>query len=321
MGYLPDRFPALRGRSRWLARNLFILTGLLCLLTGISSSFALVLGILLALTLGNPFLKLTQAATGILLKCSVVGLGFSMSIQQAVDASQDGFLLTLASIVMTLGLGAVLAVKMGITRHAGQLIASGTAICGGSAIAAVAPVIRATHRDISVALGVVFILNSLALFVFPVVGRWLLMTQEQFGLWAAIAIHDTSSVVGASSNYGAESLAIATTVKLGRALWIIPLSLLLAVVSGGNVRRISIPWFIGLFILAMLVNSFVPGVQAFSPDIVEWSKRGLVLTLFLIGSTMTRDLLENVGFKPLLYGFSLWMAIALASLGLILSNF
>ncbi|KEQ14847.1 membrane protein [Endozoicomonas montiporae] len=311
----------MRGRTRWLARSLFVLMCLICLLTGVSSPVALMLGILLALLLGNPFLQLTQAATGILLKLSVVGLGFGMSIHQAVAASQDGFLLTVISIASTLGLGALLALRMGINRHAGQLIASGTAICGGSAIAAVAPVIKASHRDMSVALGVVFILNSIALLVFPVVGNWLLMTQEQFGLWAAIAIHDTSSVVGASVSYGEEALAIATTVKLGRALWIIPLSLLLAVVSGGSLRRISIPWFIGLFIVAMLINSFVPAVQGISADIVEWSKRGLVLTLFLIGSTMTRDLLTSVGLRPMLYGFSLWMVIALVSLGLILSNF
>ena len=321
MGYLPERFPALCGKSRWLARSLFILMCLICLLTSLSSPFALLSGIVLAILLGNPFLHQAQKATGILLKLSVIGLGFGMSLHQAIDASQEGFLLTLGSIVFTLALGTVMAIRMGISRHTGQLIASGTAICGGSAIAAVAPVIKAPHRDISVALGVVFILNSLALFVFPVIGQWLLMTQEQFGLWSAIAIHDTSSVVGASASYGPEALAIATTVKLARALWIIPLSLVLAMLSGGNVRRISIPWFIGLFVMAMLVNSFVPAVQVFSPDIVEWSKRGLVLTLFLIGSTMTRELLSSVGFKPMLYGFSLWVAIAAASLGLILLNY
>ena len=279
------------------------------------------MGIVLALVLGNPFPEQTRKAIGWLLKLSVVGLGFGMSVHQAIEASQDGFLLTLVSIALTLGLGAALAVQMGINRKAGQLIASGTAICGGSAIAAVAPVIRARHSDISVALGVVFILNSLALFIFPVVGHWLLMTQEQFGLWAAIAIHDTSSVVGASASYGQEALAIATTVKLGRALWIIPLSLLLAVMSGGNIRHISIPWFIGLFVLAMLVNSFVPSVQSYSGDIVNLARRGLVLTLFLIGSTMTRELLQSVGFKPMLYGVSLWVLVAISSLSLVLFNF
>ncbi|WP_354022203.1 YeiH family protein [Endozoicomonas lisbonensis] len=291
---------------------------LLCLFTGISSAIALMLGIILAVTLGNPCLEMAQKAISVLLRLSVIGLGFGMSVQQAIDASQNGFLLTVTSIVFTLVLGALTATRMGLTRHAGQLISSGTAICGGSAIAAVAPVIKASPRDISVALGVVFILNSVALIVFPPVGHWLSMTQEQFGLWSAIAIHDTSSVVGASASYGPEALAIATTVKLGRALWIIPLSLLMAVISGGNVRKISIPWFIGLFILAMLANSFIPGVEMFSDDIVEWSKRGLVLTLFLIGSTMTRDLLRSVGFMPMAYGIFLWVAIALSSLGLIM---
>ncbi|MET4693204.1 YeiH family protein [Endozoicomonas lisbonensis] len=318
MGSLHERFSASGGSFHRVAQSLFFLMSLLCLFTGISSAIALMLGIILAVTLGNPCLEMAQKAISVLLRLSVIGLGFGMSVQQAIDASQNGFLLTVTSIVFTLVLGALTATRMGLTRHAGQLISSGTAICGGSAIAAVAPVIKASPRDISVALGVVFILNSVALIVFPPVGHWLSMTQEQFGLWSAIAIHDTSSVVGASASYGPEALAIATTVKLGRALWIIPLSLLMAVISGGNVRKISIPWFIGLFILAMLANSFIPGVEMFSDDIVEWSKRGLVLTLFLIGSTMTRDLLRSVGFMPMAYGIFLWVAIALSSLGLIM---
>ncbi|UYM17412.1 YeiH family protein [Endozoicomonas euniceicola] len=318
MGNLSERFSKLRESSDWLAAGLFFLLSLICLLTSISSAVALLLGIILAVSLGNPCIKLAQRVIGLLLKFSVVGLGFGMSVQQAIDASQNGFLLTVSSIVFTLILGALTASRMGLTRHAGQLISSGTAICGGSAIAAVAPVIKAGPRDISVALGVVFILNSVALFVFPPIGHWLSMTQEQFGLWSAIAIHDTSSVVGASASYGAEALAIATTVKLGRALWIIPLSLLMAVISGGSVRKITIPWFIGLFILAMLANSFVPGVEMFNTEIVEWSKRGLVLTLFLIGSTMTRELLKSVGIMPMVYGIFLWVAIASSSLTFIM---
>lgn len=308
------------------SQNIFFCFALLCLLPDINSPVALLLGIGLALTFGNPFPEFARKSTGLLLKLSVIGLGFGMSVNQAIEANQRGFLLTVISILSTLGLGAFLTARMKLGRSVGQLIASGTAICGGSAIAAIAPVIKAKHTDISVALGVVFILNSLALFIFPVMGHWLSMTQEQFGLWAAIAIHDTSSVVGASASYGQEALAIATTVKLGRALWIIPLSLFLALSNSkasnkGDTRRIIIPWFIGLFILAMLANSFIPQVSLVSDDIVGLARQGLVLTLFFIGSTITRNLIRHVGFKPMLFGTFLWIAIASLSLALILLGF
>ena len=218
-------------------------------------------------------------------------------------------------------MGFWLAARMGLGRTLGHLIASGTAICGGSAIAAVAPVSRARPADISVALGVVFILNSLALLIFPVIGHWLHMTQQQFGLWAAIAIHDTSSVVGASAAYGREALEIATTVKLGRALWIIPLSLVSALIFKSESKKISLPWFIGVFVLAMLANSFIPQVSLFNEEVVWLARRGLVITLFLIGSTMTLSLCRSVGSKPFIYGVMLWVMISVGSLLAILHGY
>ena len=321
MGHLPDSSSDTLIQSRALRISLFICAGLLCLTPVVSSPVALLLGIGLALTAGNPFPEFTRTTTGWLLKLSVVGLGFGMSLEQAVAASQTGFLLTVASIIVTLLAGFVLAAKMGMGRTLGHLIASGTAICGGSAIAAVAPVSKARAEDISVALGVVFILNSVALLVFPVMGNWLEMTQQQFGLWAAIAIHDTSSVVGASAAYGQEALEIATTVKLSRALWIIPVSLLTAVLYKSGSGRITLPWFIGLFVLAMLANSFIPQVSLFNEELVWMARRGLVVTLFLIGSTMTLSLCRNVGVKPFLYGLTLWLLISASSLLVILNNY
>ena len=321
MSHRPQSSPDTFIQSRTLAKGLFICAGLFCLTPVINSSVALLMGIGLAVTVGNPFPELTGKTADWLLKLSVVGLGFGMSVDQAIVASQKGFLLTVASITLTLLSGAWLAVRMGLGRTLGHLIASGTAICGGSAIAAVAPVIRARPAEISVALGVVFILNSLALLIFPVTGHWLQMTQQQFGLWAAIAIHDTSSVVGASTAYGREALEIATTVKLGRALWIIPLSLVSALIFKNDSRRLSLPWFIGVFILAMLANSFIPRVSLFSEEVVWLARRGLVITLFLIGSTMTLSLCRNVGSKPFVYGLLLWLMISVGSLFVILHNY
>ena len=308
-------------QSQALSRTLFICVGVLCLTPVVSSPVALILGIALALIAGNPFPQFTRTATGWLLKLSVIGLGFGMSLEQAVAASQDGFLLTVLSISITLLLGIWLSCRMQVGRTLGHLIASGTAICGGSAIAAVAPVSRAPSEDISIALGVVFILNSLALLSFPAIGHWLDMTQQQFGLWAAVAIHDTSSVVGASAVYGREALEIATTVKLGRTLWIIPLSLASALFFKADSGRISLPWFILMFVLAMLANSFIPQVSLFNEKLVLLARRGLVLTLFLIGSTMSISLCRSVGSKPFIYGTTLWLIISIGSLFAILNSY
>lgn len=303
----------LAGQLSW-REWLFWVLFLTSLTPWVSAPIALAMGIVLAQVSGHPYQKYNKAATKDLLKYSVIGLGFGMNAYSAVNAGKDGMLFTIATISGTLILGAILAIVLKVDKGTSKLISSGTAICGGSAIAAVAPVIKADEKQISVALGIVFILNSLALFIFPPLGKMLNMSQYQFGLWSAIAIHDTSSVVGAASKYGNEALGIATTVKLGRALWIIPVTLLMALLQGGGVKNITIPYFIGWFIVAMLVNTFVPGIEVISPYIVKFAKAGLVLTLFLIGAGLSRETLKSVGIRPMLLGVILWIVISTVSL-------
>jgi uncharacterized integral membrane protein (TIGR00698 family) len=201
-----------------------------------------------------------------------------------------------------------------IEKKTSYLISGGTAICGGSAIAAISPVIKAEEKQISVALGTIFILNSIALFLFPVIGKALNLSQTQFGLWCAIAIHDTSSVVGAASKYGTQALEVATTVKLARALWIIPVAFLSTLIFKNKGGKIKIPYFIGFFVLAMIVNTYVPFVQRYSHYVTGIAKAGLTLTLFLIGCGLSRKLLQSVGFKPLIQGVGLWVIISAAAL-------
>ena len=309
-----------------------------CLTPWVTPPVALLLGLGVAFFVGHPFLHLNHKATHILLQVSVVGLGFGMNAASAVKAGREGVLFTVASIVGTLTVGLLMGRFFKIEKKTSLLISGGTAICGGSAIAALSPVIRAEERQVSVALGVVFILNSVALFLFPVIGHLLHLSQSQFGLWSAIAIHDTSSVVGAAGRYGAEALQIATTVKLARALWIIPVSLLAAVVfrgragaeahagvggagsSGASTGRakIKIPWFIGLFVVAILLNTWLP-MPVISHAVVQASHAGLTLTLFLIGSGLTREVLINTGFKPMLQGVLLWVLISGVTLWAIVS--
>lgn len=311
---------------------IFAIAVLFCLTPFATAPMALVLGLLVALFVGHPFLHLNHKATHILLQVSVVGLGFGMNAAAALKAGREGFLFTVVSIAGTLGFGLLLGRFLRVDGKTSLLISGGTAICGGSAIAALAPVIRAEERQVSVALGAVFILNSVALFVFPVVGHLLGLSQTQFGLWSAIAIHDTSSVVGAAGRYGPQALEIATTVKLARALWIIPVSLGAAMFFGkargrrgdGGVReeahsaaKVKIPWFIGLFVLAILLNTWMP-LPALSHVIVGASHAGLTLTLFLIGSGLSREVLKNTGVKPLVQGVIVWVAIAGATLAAVM---
>jgi uncharacterized integral membrane protein (TIGR00698 family) len=241
-----------------------------------------------------------------------------MNINSALAAGKEGFLFTIASIFSTLILGTFLGKWYKIEKKTSHLISCGTAICGGSAIAAIAPVIQSDEKQTSVALGVIFILNSVALFLFPAVGHWLDLSQTDFGLWCAIAIHDTSSVVGAASKYGAEALQIATTVKLARALWIIPVALITSVIFKNKSSKLKIPYFIGLFILAMIANTYVPQTAIIAPYIVTIAKIGLTVTLFLIGAGLNLNALKSVGLKPLLQGVSLWIFIAIGSLVAIL---
>ena len=292
----------------------FLSAVVLCLFPFVSPPIALLLGIIFAQFIEHPYPHHNQRATHILLQLSVVGLGFGMNVSTALQAGKEGFLFTVVSILGTLVLGYVAGRFLKINHKTSFLISVGTAICGGSAIAAVSPVIKAEEKQISIALGTVFILNSLALFIFPFIGGQLHLSQSQFGLWCAIAIHDTSSVVGAASKYGNEALQIATTVKLARALWIIPVAFLSGILFKSEDKKVKIPYFIGLFVVAIVVNTYFPFIQKFSSSIVEISKTGLTVTLFLIGCGLSKKNLASVGVMPILQGLILWMVISLATL-------
>ncbi|MFR9619750.1 MAG: putative sulfate exporter family transporter [Rikenellaceae bacterium] len=280
----------------------------------VSAPVALVVGFLFANILGHPFPQLSGRATQGLLKLSVVGLGFGMNIHSAIEVGREGVVLTSAMIIVVLTLGYLLGRAMKIPARLAHLTASGTAICGGSAIAAVAPAVAADERETSMALGVIFLLNSIALLVFPPLGHLLGLSNYDFGIWCAMAIHDTSSVVGAASAYSEESLLIATTVKLTRALWIIPISILSAYLFRSSGRRISWPWFIIFFVVAMVCNSYISGIESIGMPIYILSKRALVVTLFLIGSSLSLDSLRAVGVKPLILGIVLWVVVSILSL-------
>lgn len=303
----------------------FILLLLFCLTPFASPPIALILGLLLALTIGNGFPEQTRRKTRYLLQACVVLLGFGMNLGKVIEAGRGGILFALATIFGTLALGFLLGKILKINRVTSDLISCGTAICGGSAIAAIAPVVDADSEEISVSLGTIFILNSVALFVFPLVGHWLDLSQQQFGIWSAIAIHDTSSVVGATQNYGLEALQIATTVKLVRALWIAPLALLVSYVysrrSGEKKAHVVIPWFILLFMLASIFRTYAPA--RFPQELFDWfvsgAKLGLTVTLFLIGSSLSRETIKKVGIAPLVQGILLWITISLVSLWAIMN--
>jgi len=293
---------------------IFVIAIIFCLTSFVSPPVALLIGFTIAQFIGHPFLHLNHKATSFLLKVSVVGLGFGMNVQSAAQAGKEGILFTVASITGTLGLGLLLGRFLKIEKKTSHLISCGTAICGGSAIAAISPLIKAEEKQMSVALGTIFILNSIALFLFPFIGHLLHLSQMQFGLWSAIAIHDTSSVVGAANKYGAEALQVATTVKLARALWIIPVALLTTLFFKTGKQKIKIPYFIGLFILAMMLNTYLPVIHPVSSYIVDLAKTGLTVTLFLIGAGLSRSVLKAVGIKPLIQGVALWIAISVVAL-------
>jgi uncharacterized integral membrane protein (TIGR00698 family) len=288
--------------------------------TLISPPFALALGIVIALTVGNPLPRATTSRlTKILLQASVVGLGFGINLQKVVEAGKRGVVFTIVTITGTLLLGFIAGKLMRVERSISHLISSGTAICGGSAIAAVGPVIGASDEEMSVSLGTVFILNSIALFIFPVIGHALHLTQTQFGMWAAIAIHDTSSVVGAAAKFGNEALQIATTVKLTRALWIVPLTFATALAFRRKSTRIAIPWFIFLFLLASVVRTYVAAPRLWNA-IATIAKFGLTVTLLLIGANLSRKAIAAVGARPLLLGVFLWIVISCVSLWAVMTT-
>ncbi len=297
---------------------IFFLLILVCLF--ISPPIALALGLILAFTIGNPFPDQSKKVTKYLLQFSVVLLGFGMNLTSVIKAGKDGILFTIATIFGTLLFGYLLGKLLKINEKTSALISSGTAICGGSAIAAVSSSIRADSEETSVSLGTIFILNSIALFIFPFIGHSLNLTENQFGIWAAIAIHDTSSVVGASAKFGNEALQIATTVKLARALWIAPIALIFAVLyrpkhGETNLGQI-IPWFIFLFLLATVLRTYAPSIipPSLFDSIVNLAKAGLTVTLFLIGASLSRETLRKVGVRPMLQGLILWIVISLVSL-------
>ena len=280
----------------------------------INSPVALLAGFIFTVLFAHPFLKESQKTISYLLKIAVVGLGFGMFIKETLETGKEGLSLTFFSIIITLSLGFILARVLKVDLKLGHLITSGTAICGGSAIAAVAPVIKAEPKTISIALGIVFLLNSIALFVFPPLGHYFNLSQNQFGLWCAVAIHDTSSVVGAALGYGDEALRIATTVKLSRTLWIIPLSILSIFMFKTKGQKIKIPYFIGLFIFAILINSYHILPVIITDNIVMISKRLLVVTLFLVGTTISLKDLKAIGYKPILMAVILWVTISIFAL-------
>ena len=300
---LCDYIPALRFLAVW-----------------VTPPVVLFIGLVFALLCGQAYPTFNKNVSKKLLQYSVIGLGFGMNLQASLASGKEGMLFTIISVVGTLLIGMFIGCKvLKLNRNTSYLISSGTAICGGSAIAAVGPIIKAKDTDMSMALATVFILNAIGLFLFPILGHWLELSQQDFGTWAAIAIHDTSSVVGAGAAYGEEALQVATTIKLTRALWIIPLALVTSVIFRSDGKKISIPWFILFFIVAMLINTYLltdfPQIGKFIAGI---ARKGLIITMFFIGASLSVDVIKSVGIRPLLQGILLWIIISAASLAYIL---
>jgi uncharacterized integral membrane protein (TIGR00698 family) len=291
-------------------------------------TIALLLGAALGLTFTHPFPRTAKALSQMLLQVSIVLLGFDMDLERVLSAGRSGFVYTLVGIAFALGLGTVLGRALRVSRTVAYLVSVGTAICGGSAIVAVGPVVSASDEEMSVSIGTVFLLNAVGLVIFPPIGHLVGLTEPEFGLWAALAIHDTSSVVGAGARFGAVALTVATTVKLARALWIVPLVLVTAAVRTARARteagstaakkpQIRWPWFIAFFVLAAAVRTYVPALSGVYPWLSKGGRLGLAATLFLIGTGMSRASLRKVGARPLILGVALWIVVATCSLGAI----
>jgi uncharacterized integral membrane protein (TIGR00698 family) len=310
---LPEKF------SPQAFRILFFL-GLILTASGlVSPPFALLGGLIFGLSTQHPYPDSSKSLAKFLLQASVVGLGFGMNLHEVLRAGRSGFLYTAASITLAMLIGLGFGYLLSVRKKAAFLISAGTAICGGSAIAAVGPIANASEEEMAVSLGAVFILNSVALFLFPAIGYALHMTQSQFGLWAALAIHDTSSVVGATAKYGAIALAIGTTIKLARALWIVPLSFVTAVALKSK-AKIQLPWFILFFCLAALMNTSLPAFHPAFGVLDHFGKVGLTVTLFLIGTGLNKATMKMVGLRPLLQALALWIIVGCGSLALIWFN-
>jgi len=293
--------------------------GLILAATLLSPPFALLAGLIYGFTLTHPFQAESKRLSKFLLQASVVALGFGMNLHEVIHAGRSGFVYTAASITIAMLLGLGLGYLIQVGKKSAFLISAGTAICGGSAIAAVGPIADANEEEMAVALGTVFILNSIALFLFPAIGYWLHMSQSQFGLWSALAIHDTSSVVGATAKYGATALSVGTTIKLARALWIVPLSFVTAITLKSK-ARIQWPWFILFFCLAALLNTLLPTFHAMFGGFNHVGKIGLTVTLFLIGTGLNKQTIQRVGARPLLQGLALWIIVGTGALALVVLN-
>jgi len=322
----PAKKAAVDFKTVFTLKNIFSIQGIILLIVSVfcftpwaSPPLALLMGLIAAQLFDHPFMHLGHKVSSLLLKASVVGLGFGINFESAVKAGSDGLLFTIISIFGTLLIGYLLGKLFKVDQKTSYLISSGTAICGGSAIAAISPVIDADENQVSLALGTVFILNAVALFLFPEIGKMLHMTQHQFGLWAAIAIHDTSSVVGAAAKYGHESLLIATTVKLARSLWILPMAILSALFFKQKINQLKAPWFIAFFVGATLFHTYLPQTQPFTAPLVPLSKSGLTLTLFMIGTGLSINVLKKVGPRPLVQGILTWIAISVMTLIMIMN--
>ena len=327
-----------------ISKIIFVLALVLCFTGLLSPPIALTVGILFGLSFKHPYIKQTRTVARALLQCSVVALGFGMNLHEVLKAGRSGFIYTALGITFALIVGLALGKLLQVRGNSSFLITTGTAICGGSAIAAIGPILQANEEEMAVSLGTVFILNSIALLIFPSIGNALHLSQTQFGLWAALAIHDTSSVVGAATKYGAQALVIATTVKLARALWIVPLALITAAIKRARAQkavaaaferdtteagasagdagvRIQFPWFILFFLLAAVANTYLPAQHAASKTFFTLGRFGLTATLFLIGTGISRATLKEVGWRPLLQGVLLWLGVGLTSLYFIRTGF
>jgi uncharacterized integral membrane protein (TIGR00698 family) len=292
-----------------------------------SPPLALALGVAFGLLSTHPYAASAREASKLLLQVSVVGLGFAMNLQEVLRAGRSGFLYTLVGIASALLIGTLAGRVLAVPSRAGYLISVGTAICGGSAIAAMGPVVEASDEEMSVSIGTVFLLNAIGLILFPPLGHALGLTEPQFGLWAALAIHDTSSVVGAGAKFGAVALTVATTVKLARALWIVPLTLGTATLRSWrrrgeaaatvSTKSITWPWFILFFLGAAVLRTYVTALSPVYPWLSRGGRIGLTVTLFLIGTGMSRASLKAVGLRPLVHGVLLWIVVATGSLVII----
>ncbi len=298
---------------------ILIILSICIILFNIPTHFSLTIGLIIGFSVVNPIQKITKPVTKYLLQACVVGLGFGMDFMKVIDAGKTGIIFTLITIFGALALGLLLGKILKVSGKITYLISCGTAICGGSAIAAVSPSIDADEKEISMSMATVFTLNAIALLLFPYIGHLLGLTQYQFGLWSAIAIHDTSSVVGAAAAYGDEALTIATSIKLARALWIIPLVLVTALVYGKKAGMASFPLFILLFILASLANTYLNIPPEISKGIVNISKSGLSITLLLIGANISVNNIRETGFKAFLLGFLLWFILLLGTLAVVVN--